>query len=112
MDEKEMDSIITVLQDKVKALEEENKACREELDHEREQFAVTLDEMEKKVEHARSYKNVLKNRARTTMLWYRQAKKNLTEVEQDCAAFYERNKELEERCENLEHRKKRKEAKG
>lgn len=96
---------VVELQDKVKSLEAENKACREELDHEREQFAITLDEMEKKVEHARSYKNVLKNRARTTMLWYRQAKKNLTEVEQDCAAFYERNKELEERCENLEHRK-------
>lgn len=93
------------LQDKVKALEEDNKACREELNHEREQFAVTLDEMKKKVEHARSYKNVLKNRARTTMLWYRQAKKNLTEVEQDCAALYQRNKDLEERCENLEHRK-------
>lgn len=96
---------VVELQDKMKALEEENKACREELDHERGQFAVTLDEMEKKVEHARSYKNVLKNRAKTTMLWYRQAKKNLTEVEQDCAVFYKRNKELEERCENLEHRK-------
>lgn len=102
---KDMALRVVELQDKVKALEAENKACRVELDHEREQFAVTLNEMEKKVEHARSYKNVLKNRARTTMLWYRQAKKNLTEVEQTCAAFYERNKELEERCENLEHRK-------
>lgn len=86
------------LQDKVKSLEEENKACRE-------QFAVTLEEMKKKVEHARSYKNVLKHRAKTTMLWYRNAKKCLTETEQSCAAFYERNKELEEKCENLEHRK-------
>ena len=39
------------------------------------------------------------------MLWYRNAKKCLTETEQSCAAFYKRNKELEERCENLEHRK-------
>lgn len=108
---KDMALRVVELQDKVKALDEENKACREELDHEREQFAITLHEMEKKVEHARSYKNVLKNRARTTMLWYRQAKKNLTEVEQDCAAFYKRNKELEERCQNLEHRKYALEAK-
>lgn len=57
------------------------------------------------MEHARSYKNVLKHRAKTNMLWYRNAKKCLTETEQSCAAFYERNKELEERCENLEHRK-------
>lgn len=102
---KDMALRVVELQDKMKALEEENKSCREELNHEREQFAITLDEMEKKVEHARSYKNVLKNRARTTMLWYRNAKKCLTETEQSCAAFYKRNKELEEKCDNLEHRK-------
>lgn len=38
---KDMALRVVELQDKVKALEEENKACREELDHERGQFAIT-----------------------------------------------------------------------